>query len=104
MVAVAEMALAGDGGARLLPQPPALPAHAWWFGEDQARYVLAVADGVALLEDAARAGIPVRRIGRSGGQGDEAHLTLPDGLAISVAALRAAHERFFPSWMEAPAG
>jgi phosphoribosylformylglycinamidine synthase II len=104
LIAVAEMALAGDVGARLLPPPPSLPPHAWWFGEDQARYVLAVADGVALLEDAARAGIPVRRIGRSAGQAIEAHLTLPDGLAISVGALRAAHERFFPLWMEAPAG
>jgi hypothetical protein len=27
-------------------------------------------------------------------------LTLPDGGTISVRALRAAHERFFPSWME----
>ncbi len=54
LVAVAEMALAGETGATLLAAPGALPAHGFWFGEDQARYVLAVADGAALLA-AARA-------------------------------------------------
>jgi len=104
LVALTEMALAGDVGARLAAPPSFVPAHAWWFGEDQGRYVLAVGDGVGVLEDAARAGIPARRIGRTGGRGEQAHLTLPDGLAISLQALRAAHERFFPAWMEAPAG
>ncbi|MBV9757141.1 MAG: phosphoribosylformylglycinamidine synthase II, partial [Alphaproteobacteria bacterium] len=104
LIAVAEMALAGDAGVRLLESPAPLPPHAWWFGEDQGRYVLAVAEGAALLDAAARAGIPARRVGRSEDSGDAAHLTLPDGLAISLAALRAAHERFFRAWMEAPAG
>ena len=40
--------------------------------------------------------MPALRLGYSGGQ----DLTLPDGGTISVAALRAAHERFFPAWME----
>ncbi len=35
-------------------------AHAWWFGEDQARYVLASAHADALLEHAAAAGVPAR--------------------------------------------
>ena len=104
LVAVAEMALAGDVGARLLPPPSSVAPHAWWFGEDQGRYVLAVSDGARLLEDAARAGVPARRIARSAGQGAAAHLTLPDGLAISLTALRAAHERFFPAWMDSPDG
>ena len=38
------------------------------------------------------AGIPAMRLGTSGGQ----DLTLPDGGTISIEALRAAHERFFP--------
>jgi hypothetical protein len=29
------------------------------------------------------------------------HLTLPGGATISLQALRAAHERFLPDWMDA---
>ena len=96
LVAVAEMAMAGMTGARLSAGPRDIPGHAFWFGEDQGRYVLAVADAAALVRAAEAAGVPAMRIGTSGGQ----DLTLPDGGTISVAALRAAHERFFPAWME----
>ncbi|MBV9735408.1 MAG: phosphoribosylformylglycinamidine synthase subunit PurL [Acidisphaera sp.] len=99
LVCLAEMALAGDTGLRLAAPPDDLPAHAFWFGEDQARYVLAVADGQILIDRAQAAGVPVRRLGRTGGS----DLTLPDGVAISLASLRTRHERFFPSWMD-PAG
>jgi len=95
LVAVAEMAMASGFGARLSTHPRDVPGHAFWFGEDQGRYILAVPDAVALIRLAETAGIPAIRIGTSGGQ----DLTLPDGGTISVKALRAAHERFFPSWM-----
>jgi phosphoribosylformylglycinamidine synthase len=95
LVAIAEMALAGDTGAALLAAPGALPAHGFWFGEDQARYVLAVADGAALLAAAQAERVPARVLGRSGG----ARLTLPGGVTISLAELRESHERFFPAWM-----
>jgi phosphoribosylformylglycinamidine synthase len=96
LVAVTEMALAGGTGVQLLPVQDGIAPHAFWFGEDQGRYVLAVADARALLAEAAAAGVPARRIGTSGG-GD---LTLPDGATISLGALRAAHERFLPAWMD----
>jgi len=96
LVAVAEMAMAGMTGARLSAGPRDIPGHAFWFGEDQGRYVLAVADAAALVRAAESAGVPAMRVGTSGGQ----DLTLPDGGTISVVALRAAHERFFPAWME----
>jgi phosphoribosylformylglycinamidine synthase len=92
LVAVAEMALAGDCGARL-DGPSDAP---FWFGEDQARYVLAVADGAGLLAAAGAAKVPARRIGRSGGDG----LTLPDGATISLKTLRQAHEAFLPAWLD----
>ncbi|CAH2601458.1 Phosphoribosylformylglycinamidine synthase subunit PurL [Rhodovastum atsumiense] len=95
LVAVAEMALAGNTGVRLLPAAEGIPPHAWWFGEDQARYVLAVSDAAALLAAATAAGIPARRLGRAG-DGD---LTLPSGDTISLDTLRAAHERFLPTLM-----
>ncbi len=97
LVAVAEMAMAGNVGARLSAHPREIPGHAFWFGEDQARYVLAVPDSPTLIRAAEAAGLQAVRIGTSGGQ----DLTLPDGGTISVQALRAAHERFFPAWMNA---
>ncbi len=96
LVAIAEMALAGSVGVRLAEPPADLAPHAFWFGEDQARYVLGVADAEALLAAASAARIPALRLGIAGG-GD---LTLPGGIAISLAALREAHERFFPAWLD----
>ena len=93
LVAVAEMALGGACGATLT----AAGDHAFWFGEDQARYVLAVTDGPATLAAAAAAGVPAALIGVAGGNG----LTLPGGVLISLTEARAAHERFFGAWMEA---
>ncbi|MCA3307852.1 MAG: phosphoribosylformylglycinamidine synthase subunit PurL [Roseomonas sp.] len=93
LVALAEMAMGSGIGARLAPASEGIPAHGFWFGEDQARYVLAVADGVAMLAKANAAGIPARLIGTAGG-GD---LVLPDGTAISVSKLAAAHEATLPA-------
>jgi phosphoribosylformylglycinamidine synthase len=95
LVAVAEMAIAGGTGARLSAHPRDIPGHAFWFGEDQGRYVLAVPEAGIIIRSAEAAGLPVARIGTSGGR----DLTLPDGATISIAALRDAHARFFQSWM-----
>ena len=95
LVALAEMAMGSGIGARLSPAPEGITAHGFWFGEDQARYVLAVADGAALIAKAKAAGVPARLIGTAGG-GD---LVLPDGTAISVSKLVAAHEATLPALM-----
>ncbi|MCA3348964.1 MAG: phosphoribosylformylglycinamidine synthase subunit PurL [Roseomonas sp.] len=95
LVALAEMAMGSGIGARLSPAPEGIPAHGFWFGEDQARYVLAVADGAALIAKASAAGVPAQLIGSAGG-GD---LVLPDGAAISVQKLAAAHEATLPALM-----
>ncbi len=96
LVALAEMAMAGGVGVRLSAHPRDIPGHAFWFGEDQARYIVAVPDHTNFVRLAEAAGIPALRLGTSGGQ----DLTLPDGGTISVPALRAAHERFFPALMD----
>jgi phosphoribosylformylglycinamidine synthase len=96
LVAVAEMAMAGRVGVRLSAGPREIPSHAFWYGEDQGRYVLAVPDSAGMLRAAEAAGVPAMRLGTSGGQ----DLTLPDGGTISVTRLREAHERFFPTFME----
>ncbi len=95
LVAMAEMCMASGIGARLSAGPRDIPGHAFWFGEDQGRYVLAVAEAAPIIRAAEGAGLPALRIGHSGGR----DLTLPDGGTISVEALRAAHAAFFPSWM-----
>ncbi len=92
LVAIAEMALAGDTGATLTAHAS---SHAFWFGEDQARYVLAVKDGNALLAAAKAAGVHAEHIGRAN---DVKDLTLSDTVAISLTQLRDAHEGFFPAW------
>ncbi|MDB5403975.1 MAG: purL, partial [Rhodopila sp.] len=96
LVALAEMAMASGIGARMSAHPRDIPGHAFWFGEDQARYIVAVPDHANFTRIAEAAGIPAMRLGTSGGQ----DLTLPDGGTISIIDLRAAHEHFFPSWMD----
>jgi phosphoribosylformylglycinamidine synthase len=91
LIALAEMALAGDTGIALTPHHS---SHGFWFGEDQARYLLATTEGAALLAAAAAAGIPAEHVGHTGGD----RLTLSDSIAISLQSLRAAHEAFFPAW------
>jgi phosphoribosylformylglycinamidine synthase II len=96
LVAIAEMAMATGVGARLSAHPREVPGHAFWFGEDQARYVVAVPDSASFIRAADAAGIPAMRLGTSGG-GD---LTLPDGGTISVESLRTENAAFFPTWMD----
>ena len=95
LVAVAEMAMASGTGATLAAPPADLPPHAFWFGEDQGRYVLAVTEAAPLLDAARAAGVPALRLGRSGGR----DLVLPGGESISVAALAEAHEATLPALM-----
>ncbi|MBP8234935.1 phosphoribosylformylglycinamidine synthase subunit PurL [Rhizorhabdus sp.] len=85
LVAIAEMALAGNVGAKLDELD-----HVRAFGEDQARYVVTTANSDALLAAALTAGVNARRIGVTGGD------TL---VGITLSDLRAAHEGFFPGLM-----
>jgi phosphoribosylformylglycinamidine synthase len=94
LVAIAEMALGGGVGAKLSPAPGDVPAHGYWFGEDQARYVLAVEDPAALLAAATAAGVPARIIGAAGGT----DLSMSETETISVTELRTAHAAFFANW------
>jgi phosphoribosylformylglycinamidine synthase len=106
LVAVAEMALAAAAagaaiGAQLVETPAGMAPAAFWFGEDQARYLLTLPapEAAALETEAAAAGIPALRLGVSGGPS----LTLEGAGAISMALLRAAHEAWLPGYMAAPA-
>jgi phosphoribosylformylglycinamidine synthase len=95
LVALAEMALAGDVGCALEEPPQGISLAGFWFGEDQARYVIAAADASGLLAAARSACVPALFLGRTGGN----ELTCPGIVSISLSELREAHQRFFTGWM-----
>jgi phosphoribosylformylglycinamidine synthase II len=96
LVAIAEMAMASGIGAELAAAP-GLPAHAFWFGEDQARYVLTAAPAALprIEARAAKAGVPLRNLGMTGGN----RLTLPGETPILVSSLQARHESWLPAYI-----
>jgi phosphoribosylformylglycinamidine synthase II len=87
LVAIAEMALAGGIGCTI----EQIGDHFTAFGEDQTRYLVtgAVADTIQ------EAGIPMTRIGTTGGESINMH-----GKSIPLTALREASDSFFRDWME----
>lgn len=94
-VALAELAIASNIGmtvASVGSEP-----HAELFGEDQARYVIAVErDAVAqTLSAAAEAGVPVRELGEAGGNS----FAFGDLFRLAVEDLTIAHESWFPNYM-----
>ena len=92
IAALAEMALASRTGATL-DNSTAGPANL--FGEDQARYLLAVPDPAPILAAAKASGVPAAVIGQAGGDS----LAGPS-FTIPLARLRAAHEAWLPEFME----
>ena len=97
LVALAEMAMAGEIGATLDAPPDDIPAHAYWFGEDQARYIVTVPAGKAdaVLARARAASVLVSSIGTTGG----AALALKGERALSVSSLYERSEGWLPAYM-----
>ena len=97
LVAIAEMALAGARGVELEQLPAPLPPHALWFGEDQARYVVAASpdQADAIHKAAAVAKVPLRMLGRVGGDA----IRLEGEAPLPLAALAVAHEDWLPRFM-----
>ena len=94
LVAVTEMALAGNTGIQLsVPELPNLASIL--FGEDQGRYVVVTHDIDKVIAGAKAAGVFVMPIGTTGGDS----VTGP-GFAVPLSGIRAAHESFFKDWME----
>jgi phosphoribosylformylglycinamidine synthase len=97
LVTIAEMALAGGQGAVLDANPGPLSAHALWFGEDQARYVVAASPDKAdaIHKAAATAKVPLRLLGAVGGDA----IVINGEPALPLAALWAAHAAWLPRFM-----
>jgi phosphoribosylformylglycinamidine synthase len=95
LVAVAEMMMASGIGAELMAAPFA--AYAFWFGEDQARYVVTVRarDADTIAARAREAKVPSRAIGTTGGDA----LVLAGERPLTVVKLRERFEGWLPHYM-----
>ncbi len=95
LVAVAEMAMASGIGVEISAEGP--HPHAALFGEDQGRYVLAVAEADAepILAAARAAEVPARRLGATGGDA----IGVSGKGAVKLTVLTAAHQGWFPAFM-----
>ena len=93
-VALAEMALTGGIGATIDAEDP---EHAFFFGEDQGRYLLTAppAETAAIAEEAKQLEVPLMRIGLTGGE----TLRLGSAAPVALAALKQAHENWLPDFM-----
>jgi phosphoribosylformylglycinamidine synthase len=94
VVAAAEMALASDVGLELSPTSQT-HAHAFLFGEDQGRYLIATADPEPIIAAAHAAGLNVALAGQAGGTDFACH----DLFRIPLERLRAANEGWMPAYM-----
>ncbi len=92
--AVADMALASDCGVELDATSPT-HAHILLFGEDQARYLVAVTDPADLIARAQEAGLHASVVGRAIGR----DLTSGDLFRIPLDHLREMHETWMPNWI-----
>ena len=95
LIAVAEMALAGNMGAAIaVPAGTANPLR-WLFGEDQARYIVETDSPALVLRQAEDSGVPAAQLGQTGGMA----LTVTGDAPISLNQLRDAHEGWLPRYM-----
>ncbi len=94
LIALAEMAMAAGNGA-VLEAPTGVPAHAFWFGEDQARYVVTAKNADLVAQRAKSAGVPLTRLGATGGRA----LALGDERPLPIAELRKRFEHWLPAYM-----
>jgi len=96
-LAVAEMVIKSGQGA-LIYLPSDLPADAVLYGEDQARYVLAVNAGnqAQIMMQAADQNIEIHILGRVGGD----HLTVENHFMLAITDLEHVYENWFPQFMD----
>jgi phosphoribosylformylglycinamidine synthase subunit PurL len=97
LVSLAEMAMAGGIGATIGRSPANVPTHGYWFGEDQARYVVTVAAAQlsAVQARARTANVACSEIGTTGGNA----LVIGDEGSVSVTQLDSRFEGWLPTYM-----
>jgi len=98
LVALAEMCIAGSTGVEIaMPAGQTAPPHAFLYGEDQGRYLVAAGSPDEILDAAAAAGVPAMLLGYSGGPS----LTVKGVLSLELRDIKAAHEAWLPAYMNA---
>jgi phosphoribosylformylglycinamidine synthase subunit PurL len=101
LIAIAEMALAANIGATLTSPSP-LEGEGrgggarYYFGEDQARYIVTTTTPDALIQGERATGTPVRLIGKTSA---EPVISIDSGTRVNIADIRKAHEGFFAELM-----
>lgn len=95
LVGVTEMAMAGGMGASIDMSNGKIPAHAWLFGEDQGRYIIATDKPETVIAMAAEIGVPAVALGKTGGDA----ITLSSGESMPLADLKTTNENWLPEYM-----
>jgi phosphoribosylformylglycinamidine synthase len=96
LVTLSEMAMAGNIGAQIAA-PDGAASIPFFFGEDQARYVLTASkdEAARIANEASKAGVPAQIVGTTGGT----TLAVSGAGEIAVAKLKSAHESWLPDYM-----
>ena len=95
LIGVTEMAMAEGIGATIDMSNGDIPAYAWLFGEDQARYIVATSKPETVLAMAAEAGVTAAKLGTTGGDA----VSLSSGESIKVKDLKTTNESWMPDFM-----
>jgi phosphoribosylformylglycinamidine synthase len=97
LIALAEMAIASSIGATLDAAPDATVPHAFWFGEDQARYLVTVAqeDLLGVLTKLKTLNGPCVQLGLTGGPA----IAIEGERAVDIRALQHGFESWLPAYM-----
>ena len=95
-ITACEMAFAGNIGMHL-SAPKDCSTHGWLFGEDQARYLVAVEKNSVnpVISTASAKGVAAQIVGKVGGD----RITAEGAFDVSLEGLREKHEAFLPELM-----
>jgi len=95
-ITACEMAFASNIGVHL-GRAVGCPTHAWLFGEDQGRYLIAVEQNSVnpVISTAKGRGVSAQIVGKVGGE----RVKADGGFDVSLAGLREKHEAFLPELM-----
>jgi len=92
------MCIAGGTGVEVAqPAGNTVPSHAFFYGEDQARYLIATGVADEVLAAAQKAGVPAVVIGHSGGPA----LVVKGLVSLALSDIKSAHEAWLPTYMNA---
>ena len=97
LIALTEMAMADGIGCKLDAAPGAIVPAAWWFGEDQARYVITVPESelLGVLTKLKTVDVPCVQIGVTGGHA----VAISGERAVDIKALVHGYESWLPDYM-----